>query len=111
MFYLSKTRMIRVGRFGTFEFPKGTYYYVGSAQRNREKRLNRHARRRKVLRWHVDYLSSKGRMLGAILIDGDREKECALAREMAHLFPRAVAGFGASDCRCGGHLFYSDGDA
>jgi sugar fermentation stimulation protein A len=70
-------------------------------------RLARHGRRRKPLRWHIDYLSAKAAMLGAILIPGGRDGECSLAAEVARLHPRPVPRFGASDCRCAGHLFYA----
>ena len=70
-------------------------------------RLERHGRKDKVLRWHIDYLSSKAEMLGAITIDGSRELECQLAKKLGSMFELAVPGFGASDCRCGGHLFYA----
>ena len=105
VFRLPRARRIRVGRLGAHVFPPGEYYYVGSAQRNLQARIDRHARREKPLRWHVDYLSTKARMLGAILVAGDKHRECELAKELAGLMPRCVPGFGASDCRCGGHLF------
>ena len=107
IFHLRKAWQINVGRLGQFRFRKGLYFYVGSAQRNLSARLERHSRKVKCLRWHIDYLSSKAEMLGAITIRGPREKECELANELARMFEPAVLGFGASDCRCGGHLFYA----
>lgn len=44
-------------------------------------------------------------MLGAILIDAARSEECRVAADLARRMPRPIPGFGASDCRCGGHLF------
>jgi len=102
---LDADRRIRVGRLGRFRFGRGVYLYVGSAQRNRSARLARHGRRRKPRRWHIDYLSTNATMLGAILIPGRREDECRVAAEVGRLCPRFIEGFGASDCRCGGHLF------
>jgi sugar fermentation stimulation protein A len=107
VFHLDADRLIRVGRLGRFGFRRGVYLYVGSAQRNLAARLARHARRRKPLRWHVDYLSTQAAMLGAILIPGGRDGECRIAEELGAAYGRAVPGFGASDCRCGGHLFYA----
>lgn len=107
VFELAAGGRLRVGRLGRFRFERGVYLYVGSAQRNRAARLARHARRRKVLRWHIDYLSARARMLGAILVPGGRDGECRLAAAVARRYPRAVPGFGASDCRCGGHLFFA----
>lgn len=90
-----------------FIFQKGIYFYVGSAQRNLSARLERHARKDKPLRWHIDYLSSKAKILGAIIVPGPHENECELANELGRMFELAVAGFGASDCRCSGHLFWT----
>ena len=106
-FYLPKAQRIRAGRLGRVSFRRGVYLYVGSAQRNLSARLNRYARKNKPLRWHIDYLSVKAEMLGAITIAGPRERECMLVRSLNKMFELAVPGFGASDCRCGGHLFYA----
>ena len=46
-------------------------------------------------------------MLGAITIPGPREGECELARQLDGMFESPVPSFGASDCRCGGHLFFA----
>jgi len=105
--FVAKNLKIRVGRLGRFRFRRGVYFYVGSAQRNLSKRLERHSRKEKILRWHIDYLSAKAEMLGAITIGGPRELECQLANKLGEMFELAVPGFGASDCRCGGHLFYA----
>jgi len=106
IFHLPKTGKITVGKPGTFNFRKGFYFYVGSAQRNLSARLARHARKKKPLRWHIDYLSTKAKMLGAITIGGPRDLECQLAKKLSDMFESVVPGFGASDCRCSGHLFY-----
>ena len=44
---------------------------------------------------------------GFYLIPGGRELECEIAKELGNIFELTVPYFGASDCRCGGHLFYS----
>jgi sugar fermentation stimulation protein A len=104
---MPKGRIIRVGRLGRFHFRPGVYFYVGSAQRNLSARLERHSRKKKPLHWYIDYLSVKTEMLGAITVPGHRELECKLAKDLGRMFELAVPGFGASDCRCGGHLFYA----
>jgi sugar fermentation stimulation protein A len=104
---MPKDRLICVGKLVRFRFRQGIYFYVGSAQRNLSKRLERHGKKKKALRWHIDYLSVEAEMLGAITIDGPRELECHLARKLGGMFELAVPGFGASDCRCKGHLFYA----
>ena len=65
------------------------------------------ARKDKPLRWHIDYLSSRAVMIGAMIVPGLREWECEMAEELKHMYALAVPRFGASDCRCGGHLFYA----
>ncbi len=101
VFWLERVRRIRIGRLGESRFPAGIYFYVGSAQRNLDARLARHGRRKKPLRWHIDYLSAKATMLGAIIFERPR------AAELAQRYGRPIENFGDSDCRCGGHLLYA----
>ncbi len=107
VFHLPRGRRIRVGKLGQFRFTPGYYLYVGSAQRNLSARLDRHGRRRKPLRWHIDYFSTRARMYGAIWISAPRPRECRLARKLGRLFTQPAPGFGASDCNCPSHLFYT----
>ena len=110
VFHLPSNRDIQVGRLGIFSFARGHYFYVGSAQRNLSARIERHRRRSKPLRWHIDYLSAQAEMLGAIVISGSRQEECRLARELGQMYQLAAPAFGSSDCRCGGHLFFESDD-
>lgn len=107
VFYLPNREHIRVGKLGRFDFAKGVYFYVGSAQRGLSARIARHSRRDKPHRWHIDYLSCKAKMLGVVVLAGPRKRECRLAEELAGMFELVAPDFGSSDCRCGGHLFYS----
>ena len=107
VFHLPRDQNICVGKLGRFLFRQGIYFYIGSAQRNLSARLERHNRKRKTLRWHIDYLSTKAEMLGAITMAGPRRQECELAEELKGMFELVIPRFGASDCRCGGHLFYT----
>ena len=107
VFHLHEDCDISVGKLGRFRFRSGVYFYAGSAQRNLSARLERHGRKSKPLRWHIDYLSVRSEMLGAIVVAGQRQRECELAKELADMFELAAPSFGASDCRCAGHLFYS----
>ena len=106
IFRLPRTQVIAIGRLGSFTLRRGFYLYVGSAQRNLKARLVRHGRQHKPLRWHVDYLSTKAPMVGALVLHGPKRWECRLAAILANHYPLPIARFGASDCRCGGHLFY-----
>ena len=107
VFYIPRGNTIQIGRLGKFHFHQGIYFYTGSAQRNLSARLERHSKKKKPLYWHIDYLSVKAEMLGAIMIPGQRKHECEIAKELRKMFELAVPGFGASDCRCAGHLFYA----
>lgn len=107
VFHLAEPQDISIGRLGRFCFRQGFYFYAGSAQRNLAARLERHGRKSKPMRWHIDYLSVRAEMLGAITVAGPREQECEIAKELAAIFEMAAPGFGASDCCCGGHLFYT----
>ncbi len=107
VFYLPIEQRITIGRRGRYRFRPGVYFYVGSAQKNLSARIERHARTDKALRWHIDYLSVKAPMIGAITVSGSRERECQMAAELKGAYELVIPGFGASDCRCGGHLFYA----
>ena len=106
VFRLRLGRRIQVGQLGLLAFKAGFYAYVGSAQRNLLARLRRHGSRlRKPLRWHIDYLSVRATMLGALVFDGPKALECRLARYLANAGAEVVSRFGCSDCRCRSHLF------
>ena len=107
VFALSQEHWIQVGKLGRFRFEAGLYLYARTAQRNLSARLERHARKSKLLHWHIDYLSAKAVMIGAMIVPGPRERECELAAGLGHLYQLVMPGFGASDCGCGGHLFYT----
>ena len=106
VFYLASPRRLTVGRLGRFEFAAGFYFYAGSAQRGLRARLARHGRRVKPRRWHIDYLSAVAAPLGAVVVAGPKSDECRLAGALASAYACPVPRFGASDCRCPGHLFH-----
>lgn len=97
---------LEVGSLGRLDFARGSYLYVGSAQRNLPARVSRHARPDKPLRWHIDRLTTAGRVVAAWAWDKPADFECLLARCLEARFP-VIAGFGASDCACRGHLFHA----
>jgi len=96
-----------VGALGNVHFEEGIYVYVGSAQRDLEKRLKRHLRKEKKLFWHIDYfLSNEQAKIEKVLFrQADKLAECAIAQELGRR-GEPVAGFGCSDCRCQSHLFW-----
>jgi Uri superfamily endonuclease len=100
------------GRLGGAGLRKGRYLYTGSAlgagSTSLERRLERHRRHSKRVRWHVDFLTSRRscRVTGAVYLVSTKRLECSanqsISRELK-LFP-VLPGIGASDCRCDGHL-------
>jgi Uri superfamily endonuclease len=96
---------IAVGRLGSFDFPAGDYVYTGSAKRNFQARVDRHLRKEKALRWHIDHLLAAPGVT-ATLLHRSESSECALNQITGGKV--LVPGFGASDCRrgCGSHLKY-----
>jgi len=118
--WLSDKRVVRVGRLGLVEFPRGWYAYVGSAlgPGGIQARLRRHRRRlsdpgqrgpaAKRAHWHVDYLREEAAWGGAWGRSGAARLECAWAAALSARPGASIAavGFGASDCGCRAHLVH-----
>ena len=102
---LGRACELEVGRLGTFRFDSGPYFYVGSAMGGLDGRLARHARGG-PLRWHVDYLLAKARLAGAWTVVSEDRLECRIAKALSQVLELPIPRFGASDCRCPGHLFH-----
>jgi Uri superfamily endonuclease len=103
---IRKNTSVDVGALGTVVFEKGLYAYVGSAQNNVEKRVERHLRRCKPKFWHIDYLLGKdsATVSHVFFKEGSRFEECLVSRQIAEK-GLPIRRFGSSDCRCDGHLF------
>ena len=104
---LKESQLIAVGRRGRFLFPAGYYVYTGSGRGGLESRIARHLRKRKKLRWHIDYLLQSCQII-EVKRYGDDQEECELSRSVERVPGGMVVvqGFGSSDCRCRTHLFY-----
>lgn len=106
---LSKPTRLTVGRLGIFHFPTGYYLYVGSALAGFAGRINRHLKKKKKRRWHIDYLLEVSEILWVDLYEtSSHEDECRLNKAVSKL-PNAkiiCAKFGSSDCRCRAHLHF-----
>jgi len=102
--YLAEREAIEVGQRGTEVFSPGWQVYVGSAKRNLASRLARHCRDEKRLKWHIDYLRQHAPLVQTWVFPWCRGGECRLARRLEQIGRREAQQFGASDCRCGGHL-------
>lgn len=109
---LKKPCRIKAGKLPQREFRAGTYFYIGRARKHLRGRLNRHLRTEKELFWHVDYLLQEARTKEIWCRLGFFD-ECQLASEIIEAFRETcspIPGFGASDCRCPGHLIYYCGE-
>ena len=104
---LSKKKEIKIGRLGTFVFPKGFYVYTGSAQSGLDKRINRHLSSNKKFHWHIDYLLSHAKVIKVVRYVG-RKDECKLNNVTGQSAGavQVVKKFGSSDCNCATHLYY-----
>jgi len=109
MALLRERRRIKVGSLGELDFTPGVYVYVGSAMGGVEQRVDRHRRKQKKLRWHVDYLMEEAEYIGSVAVpSGSKDLECTLAQaiQTCEGVVGAIPGFGCSDCDCGSHLVY-----
>ncbi len=97
---------IKVGALGKILFKKGRYAYVGSAQNNLEKRIQRHLSKNKKKRWHIDYLlmNPNVEVESVHHKETGKEEECEIA-QVLETVEEPIKGFGSSDCKCTAHLF------
>jgi sugar fermentation stimulation protein A len=100
------------GKLGRARLQRGYYLYTGSALGrgavSLERRIERHMRRQKRLRWHVDYLTSRPdcNVTGAVYVISDSHLECKVNYSLSkklNVSP-VLLKIGASDCKCNGHL-------
>lgn len=102
---------ISVGALGSKRFSAGYYCYVGSAMRGLRCRLERHLRRRrKKVRWHIDYLRQHAAPATVLVWHTTEPAECELSRAVGRIAGGSVDGFGCSDCACRSHLYYFSRD-
>ncbi len=108
---LSAREKIEVGAMGSREFQRGLYLYAGSAfgPGGVRARVGRHLRHQKQHHWHIDFLQPQIRTKEVWILPSSREVEHQAAHRLQEhpLTTIPVAGFGASDCSCAAHLFYS----
>jgi adenylylsulfate kinase len=103
---VTKDISVNIGVLGSRNFQKGFYAYVGSAQNNLEKRVERHLRRAKRKFWHIDYLlgNRQVEVLQLFWKKAGRLEECRIAERLSQV-AAPIRSFGSSDCRCRAHLF------
>ena len=104
---LNEPQEIKIGALGTFNFPKGHYVYIGSAKKNIIHRTKRHFDVDKKKRWHLDYFRPYT-IVTKIQTYQHEGGECALSADFAKKGQYFIKHFGASDCKCKGHLILLD---
>jgi Uri superfamily endonuclease len=113
---------LKLGCLGYVIVERGHYIYTGSAlgkgSTSLEGRINRHRRRSKVVRWHIDCLTKRCEIQieGSVYVCSRARLECTINEavlEHLHGYP-ILRHAGASDCRCPAHLVFvtepRDGD-
>jgi len=101
---LPQAAQIKIGHQAPIALATGRYLYCGSAKGpgGLRARLARHFQQRKIIRWHVDQLTTRGHVIGSWIVPGG--DECKLVAMLHHL-PVPIVGFGSSDCAaCQSHL-------
>ena len=106
---IEEERRIRVGSLGLLRFIPGRYAYVGKALGiSLEKRVSRHMRREKKLRWHIDYLTSVERPRYVYYTRELKEEYELVELLKSYGWREAFRGFGSSDDkRSASHLLYN----
>jgi len=97
-----------IGALGLCAFERGIYVYTGSAMKNLGKRVARHRRKNKKIRWHIDYLLAHPsvELADVKIYPSEIKEECLYNQKKLHEGAKVpVAKFGSSDCRqCPSHL-------
>ena len=102
---------LTIGALDRQSFPEGCYIYVGSAHGpgGLHARVGRHLDHTamKPSHWHIDALTSEFEITGVWWVASKENVECLWAGWLSETLSRHVPNFGASDCRCPGHLFFT----
>lgn len=105
---LEKGQRIKVAKLPEAHYPAGFYLYVGRAKRGLRKRVDRHLRRDKKNFWHIDYFLREAGVMD-VWIKLNSFDECRTVSQIRKFSENSgipQKKFGASDCRCPGHLVY-----
>jgi len=103
---VSKNLQLKISSLGKINFVKGKYAYIGSAQNNIEKRIERHMSKNKKKFWHIDYLldNKPTKIIDAFYKNSKKSEECKIANKLGKT-EIPILKFGCSDCNCKSHLF------
>ena len=105
---LESGRTIKVDLLPAKYFQPGFYPYVRQAKRRLKRRIARHLRGRKKIFWYIHYFDSKA-TIRDVWTKADYLDKCTMVLGILKLIKKArivQEKFGASDCRCCGHLIY-----
>lgn len=105
--FLEEERTIHIGSLGPVAFHAGFYAYLGSAMGGLKKRLQRYYSARPNKRWHIDYLVEEAFLSETFVLLTSDKIECEISAYLSRHLEMPVRGFGASDCTCFSHLYYS----
>ncbi|ABR30489.1 GIY-YIG nuclease family protein [Thermosipho melanesiensis] len=109
LFLIVKEKIsIKVGSLGTITFSKGLYVYIGSAQNNLEKRIDRHLKKDKKIFWHIDYITTNPHteIISVMYLENASKRlESTIACNLSKKFSK-IKNFGATDDKtCNSHFF------
>ena len=76
---------------------------------NLEKRIDRHLKKKKIKRWHIDYLTTRKdvKVEKVFYKESEKKEECKIVKYISK-YGIPVINFGSSDCKCKSHLFRID---
>jgi len=99
---------LSIGSLGPCTLQPGTYVYTGSAKKNFEARIARHALKTKKLHWHIDYIMCHPDTQ-LVHVHKSTLPECELNESIEGTMP--VVGLGSSDYKtCKSHFKKIDDD-
>lgn len=103
--------LIPIGKKKNLLLERGYYYYVGSAfgPGGVKARVSHHQNISKNPRWHLDFLRKHTKIIEIwhTYDNNKREHQWANILYQSPLTNIPLYGFGASDCKCFSHLFFS----
>lgn len=105
---------IKIGKAGQAQIERSLYLYTGSALgrggTSLERRVSRHYRKNKQIKWHIDYLTARPEITikMAICLHSKKRFECQINQLIiSKLYAKPVLlHAGATDCRCAAHLLF-----
>ena len=108
IFACQQVTAVQVGRLGKIKLQPGYYCYVGSAfgPGGIGARVAHHEKFSQKPHWHLDYVRPQLQLISA-WYQHDVHKEHHWANILAATMTAPLSGFGASDCTCDTHFFYS----